>query len=295
MILNGVTEAVREPQLWCKLEMLSIFDDIEVMSLRENVILIEINNELFLQTLRHFDRSNSEELNIRLQRKDSLGMQGANLGSNRTASLALFYSATNAEAKTINHTFRIPVKIIKGADDMPYLKEPEINKVDLMIKLPNEFTSIYRRLQKFKVTSNNLLQIHGSEKDGGKLRFILEEAEKCKITMTWNYLLRFQRMNSSTSKLQPLNVPLFTAEHTANEQEETEGTTEISAQVLVKLRDWNLSARLASTCKNVVLLITNNQSCVLHCLLNDTDKIEIIYYIEAVKETNLVDDEAYLS
>ena len=83
---------------------------------------MEINIDLLVQTLKNFDKANSEGLNIRLQRTDTSGAKGTSTTTGRTASLALFYSNLNINANVVNHTFRIPVKILRDAQDM--LHEP---------------------------------------------------------------------------------------------------------------------------------------------------------------------------
>lgn len=65
------TSLNQEPQVWCKFKMLAIFNEIEIQSLRNDVVLLEINIELFLQTLKNFEKADSHDLSIRLQRKEA--------------------------------------------------------------------------------------------------------------------------------------------------------------------------------------------------------------------------------
>ena len=89
ILING--QAVKlEPQVWCKLPVSELFQSCEIQSVRDNTILMEINIDLLVQTLKNFDKANSEGLNIRLQRTDTSGAKGTSTTTGRTASLALF-------------------------------------------------------------------------------------------------------------------------------------------------------------------------------------------------------------
>lgn len=272
ILVNGSSIA-QEPQVWCKLRMQTIFSEIEIQSLRDNVIHLEINIELLLQTLRNFDKANSQDLSIRLQRKDGSGSSGGS----RTALLALYYSDTTLNGSTVNHTFRIPVKILKGDNGM--LQEPELPRVDLMMKLPNEFSSTYKRLDKFKKSlPGDLVTINASRRHGGYLGFVLQEEGKFKVTVKWNEKLEVQTppkgMDSDSLRAAALNDS-----HDVVDEDDTSEDKEIT----VKLRDWKMAAKIVSTCKTIIFLMCQNEACVIHCLLDDSDDVEMIYYISAVR------------
>lgn len=273
ILING-SSINQEPQVWCKLRMLTIFSEIEIQSLRDNVILLEINIELLLQTLRNFDKANSHDLSIRLQRKDS---SGAGSGGSRTASLALYYSDFTVNGSTINHTFRIPVKILKGSRDM--LQEPELPRVDLMIRLPNEFSSTYRRLDKFKKSlPGDLVTIKASRRHGGYLGFVLHEEGKFKVTIRWNDTLDVQKPQEGLDTDSLRAAALNDSKDEVDENDESE-----DKEITVRLTDWKMAAKIVSTCKTIIFLMCHNDACVIHCLLDDSDDVEMIYYIGGVK------------
>lgn len=286
ILING-SSLTQEPQVWCKLQISSIFDQIEIQSLRENTILLEINIEQLLQTLNNFNRANSDGLNIRLQKKDTNGGQGTNISNGRIASLALFYSNININSNSINHTFRIPVKILKNTDDILLLREPELEEVDLMMRLPKEFLSTYKRLEKFKKTSNNdLVNIKSSRRNGGFLGFVLEEYGKFKVTISWNDKLEVQKPTKNNFDGDSLRtVGLHT-----DDQNVDEDNLDEDKEILVRLKDWQMASRIVATCKTVIFLLTHNEACVLHCLLDDTDDVEIIYYINGVRAREFYDN-----
>lgn len=285
ILVNGAS-IVQEPQVWCKLRMLAIFSEIEIQSLRENVISLEINIDLFLQTLRNFDKANSQDLSIRLQRKEApAGPIGAsNSGGSRTASLALYYSDISINANTVNHTFRIPVKILKGSNDM--LREPELPRVDLMMRLPNEFAATYRRLDKFKRSvTGDLVTIKASRRNGGFLEFVLQEEGKFRVTISWNDKLYVQKPQEG-SVHESLRASLL------QRQESTidEGDDNEDKEITLKLKDWQLAARIVGTCKTIIFLISHKDSCAIHCLLDDSDDVEMIYYMNGVKIRDFLDE-----
>lgn len=271
ILING-SSITQEPQVWCKFKMLAIFSEIEIQSLRNDVILLEINIELFLQTLRNFDKANSHDLSIRLQRKES----GPGTGGSRTASLALYYSDVTVNANTVNHTFRIPVKILKGTHDE--LREPELPLVDLVMRLSNEFSSTYKRLDKFKNLAGDLVTVRASRRRGGFLGFVLQEEGKFKVTIAWNDKLDVQKPSKGLDSDSIRAQALQDQTDYVDEDDETE-----DKEITVKLKDWKMASKIVSTCKTIIFLLCHKEACVLHCLLDDTDDVEVIYYISGVK------------
>ncbi|EDK43697.1 conserved hypothetical protein [Lodderomyces elongisporus NRRL YB-4239] len=297
ILVNGGS-ANLEPQVWCKFPTARHFELMEIQSMRENTILMEINIDLLLQTLKNFDKANSEGLNIRLQRTDTTGEQGVATKSGRTASLALFYSNININSNVVNHTFRIPVKILREAQDL--LREPLHTDHGLIMRLPNEFVTMFKRLDKFKKTAfNDRVVIQASKRDGGLLRFVLEEDGKFKVTVAWNNKLEVHRpTNTDTdysvreSLYKNGNLHLLNTEngkeathHDYNDNYEEEEEDEDSlgeVEICVKLKDWQLASKIVGRCRTVLLYIAP-QKCSLHCLLDDTDDVELIYFINGVR------------
>ncbi|EEQ40422.1 Hus1-like family protein [Clavispora lusitaniae] len=280
--ING-TSITQEPQVWCKFRMSAIFSEIEIQSLRDNVISLEINIELFLQTLRNFDKANSHDLSIRLQKKDSGSTTSGGTGS-RTASLALYYSDISVNANTINHTFRIPVKILKGSSDLP--KEPELPRVDLMMRLTNDFSATYRRLEKFKrAIAGDLLTIRASRRNGGFLGFILQEEGKFRVTISWNDKLNVQKPRGELD-----NDSLRASLLQRDENDVDENDVEEDKEITLKLKDWQSAAKIVSTCKTIIFLICHKEACAIHCLLDDTDDVEVIYYMSGVRIRDFLED-----
>ena len=283
IILAEPLSATKEPQIWCKLNINSVFDQVEIQSLRDNVILLEANTDILLQTLRNFDKANSEGLYIRLQKKDGSKGQGSS-SSGRLASLALFYSTMNMNDNQINHTFRVPVRVLRKGDDEVVLKEPALKRVDMMIRLPKEFASIYKRLEKFKKTSNSeMIEIQCSKERGGFLGFVLEEEGKYKVTISWNEKLDIRVPQNSESDEESLRFINSSTNGSRNDDGDSQTAQNEYKGIVVKLRDWNLTSKIVATCKNVILLLVNNEACVLHCLLRESNDVEIMYYINGTR------------
>ena len=266
-----------EPQVWCKFSTSSLFESMEIQSMRDNTILMEINIDLLLQTLRNFDKANSEGLNIRLQRTDASGEQGTSTKNGRTASLALFYSNINVNSNVINHTFRIPVKILKEAQD--YFQEPSHTDVGLIVRLPSEFITIFKRLEKFKKTSfNDIVSIQASNRDVGSLQFVLEDDGKFKVTVSWKAKLEFHKpiaTDADTIRESLKNVDTLILENSDLVSPEV-------VNLSVKLKDWQLASKIVGRCKTVILCI-GHRNCSLHCLLDETEDVELVYFINGIR------------
>ncbi|EGW33084.1 uncharacterized protein SPAPADRAFT_137549 [Spathaspora passalidarum NRRL Y-27907] len=280
--VNGQSPS-SEPQVWCKFETSSLFDEMEIQSLNDNSILLEINVDLLLQTLRNFDKANSDGLFIRLQRKDATGAQGTNVSNGRTASLALFYSNINFNANVINHTFKIPVKILKNTQDMSRLQEPGHSNVGMIMRLPNEFVSMFKRLEKFRKASfNETVTIRASRKDRGFLGFVLEEEGKFKVTISWNGKLEVMSAAATNTDGDSLREAI-------NAHSSQVDSTDIDEmEITVKLKDWQQASKIVGTCHTVILLICE-RDCVLHCFLDDSDDADIVYYINGLRIRNPLD------
>ncbi|KAI5953687.1 MEC3 [Candida jiufengensis] len=236
----------------------------------------QINIDLLLQTLKNFDKANSEGLNIRLQRTETNGEAGAAAKTGRTASLALFYSNLNINSNVINHTFRIPVKILREAQDI--LHEPTHSDIGLIMRLPNEFISMFKRLDKFKKTQNDTVLIQASMNDG--LSFILEEEGKFKVTLSWNNKLEVHKPNNPDAE--SLRESLRNSQGMTNNTQDNNDAFPNELDSNVKLRDWQSASKLVGRCKTVILYIAERE-CSLHCLLDETEDVEMVYFINSVR------------
>ncbi|RLV95636.1 DNA damage checkpoint control protein MEC3 [Spathaspora sp. JA1] len=292
--INGISPN-QEPQVWCKFKTSSLFDEMEISSLNENTILLEINVDLLLQTLRNFDRANSDGLFIRLQRKDATGAQGTNISNGRTASLALFYSNVNINANVVNHTFKIPVKILKNNNsDMTRFQEPGHSNVGMIIRLPNEFVSMFKRLEKFRKgsSSNETVTIRASKKNQGFLGFVLEEEGKFKVTISWNGKLEIMSLPTEAATNDPDSlIEVINNAHHSQAQDNLrvrDSHNDDEVEITVKLKDWHQASKIVGTCHTVILLICE-RDCVLHCFLDDSDDADIVYYINGLRIRNHLD------
>lgn len=283
ILINDATTD-QEYEIWSKLKMSTIFDEVEIQSLRDDSVAIEINGEQLLQTLKHYEKAHSDGLHIRLQRH---GGEDQGNDKSRKASLALYYSAIETNSTTVNHTFKIPIRILKTNHEINSLQEPQLQVIDLIMALPNAFVSTYKRLDKFKRNSvNDSVTIKASRRNGGFLGFVLEEEGKYKVTIRWNDDLDIR-------KPPPSDSPSFTPD-SMRRQNETFATRDNDNDVdefddnedkliTVKLKDWKMASRIVAHCKSVILLLADNEACVMHCLLDDTDDVEIIYSIKAIR------------
>lgn len=284
LVLTNEGSITQEPQIYCKFKTASLFNQIQIESLKDDTILLEINAELLLQALRQYDKANADGLNIRLQKKDS---ESISFDNGRAASLALFYSHVNSNSNTVNNTFKIPVNILKTSVDV---NGPDLSRIDLFTYLPNEFVTTYKRLDKFrKSTTNENLSIKCSRRNGGFLGFLLEEEGKYRVTISWNEGLDVRK--PSQYGLQTMDLvflDLFVSrpdDETVDNNDTTEDKT-----ITVKLKDWKLASKIVANCKTVVFLMSQDEACVLHCLLDDSNDVEILYYINALRVRTIIEE-----
>ncbi|CAI5757724.1 unnamed protein product [Candida verbasci] len=267
----------QEPQIWIKFPADSLFESIEVQSLRENTISMELNIDLLLQTLKNFKKANSEGLNIRLQRTDTSGQQGVNSKNGRTASLALFYSNMNINSNTLNHTFRIPVKILRENQNL--LQEPYHSQNSLIMRLPREFVTMFKRLEKFKKASgNDIVTIRASRTGNGFLGFILQEENKFRVTISWNNRLEVHK--STNNEPESVRETLKNINSSQMESSEEESVDEV--QLTLKLNHWQQASKIVGGCEIVILYINDNE-CSFHCLFDDTGEVEILYFVNGIR------------
>ncbi|RCK54415.1 DNA damage checkpoint control protein MEC3 [Candida viswanathii] len=280
ILVNGQTISL-EPQVWCKVKMSSLFESIIIESKQGSAVLIELNVDLLLQTLRNFDKANSEGLNLKLQRTETSGKPGVNTKVGRTASLALYYSNLNINANVINHTFKIPAKIVK--DPINVLHEPQRPHLGFFFKMPHEFVTMFKRLEKFKKTpSGDLVTIKASKLNKAYLGFILEEEGKYKVTLSWNGTIEVAEKFVSDSQSSEDAVHELRSQ--ADEDYYHLGNTVEQAAFKVKLKDWQLASKIVGRCKDVVLDIGPND-CSLHCDLDGTGDVEIAYFINGYRSS----------
>lgn len=275
-----------------------IFDVYEVESARNNVIAMEINIDLLYNVLKNFERANSEGLHIRLQRKLANDIHVSNDANNsnnskgqnkRLASLAITYNELINSTTQINHSFKIPIRLLKKESDERII-EPELSSVDLLLKLPENISSLFRRIDRFKNAKN--LTICGDKV--GDLSLILNE-DDMKVILSWNEKLLVQRQQQQQQPQQVLDTSgsLSNGNNTtptsidANSHAGTgdNNTTEEINEIIsvdVKLKDWKFGAKCCELCSNVVLILSHPYAVVLHCYLDDTDDVEIIYYINGI-------------
>lgn len=142
--------------------MSSIFDKINIISKNDNIIYLETNLDLLLSCLKSFEKANSPEFRIILQR-----------GQNRLASLSFTYSTPSVSNQT-----RIPVRILKS--DIAI--EPFPKNVKIIVNLPPNFQFLYKRMDKFKKIK--ILNIIANVLSG--LDFVLEDDNRFKVTLHWN-------------------------------------------------------------------------------------------------------------
>lgn len=281
IISVDTTSIALEPQLWCNVKMLAVFSEVYVQSIRDNVISLELNTDLLLQALRNFEKASSHELSIRLQRKDLAG-EKSNL---RNASLALGYADSLASVGVVSHLFQIPVKILKGGHEISVLKEPELRDVDLLVRLPSEFHTTFKRLDKFKKLPGDLVTIMASRRKGGYMAFVLEELGKYKVTLAWNKKLETRKPQVAHLDSDAIREAIL-RDGPGDVDEENSSEDK---RIAVRLKDWRAAAKVMAGCHTVVFALRHREACALHCLLDDSDDVQITYYVSGLQAHHELD------
>lgn len=240
-----ISAELNQPQVWCKLST-DIFDVYEVEALRDNTISLELNVEQLLQVLKQYEKSNADELAIRLQKKTEPN------SSKRSASIGLYFvdSVSLVSTSPVHHSYSIPVRLLKRDIDAK-IKEPELSNVDVIMKLPSDINLLFKRIERYK--SSELLRVIGT--NHGSLSLNINDQKGMNLTISWN---------------QELEVP------------QNDTTEEMRHEILVKLKDWKLGTRICDVCKTMVLIISKDEALVLHCYLDEEETCEIIYFINQV-------------
>lgn len=241
--------ALNEPQIWCKLDA-SLFEVYQVESLRDNIISLEINVASFFQVLRNFEKAESGELSIRLQRKSADG-------SSSGACLGIYYTEQISMASSVSHSFHLPIRFLKKEND-ERINEPELSKVNVLMKLEKDLTVLFKRIERFR--HSEYMTVTASQ--DGSLQLAIRENDR-KLVLKWKEKLQVQDASSSQASLGE------------------------SASINVKIRDWKPGSRLCEVCSNVVLIVAENEASVFHSFLDEGEKCEIVYYINAVNDNNL--------
>lgn len=215
------------------------------------MISFEINVDQLYQVLRQYERSNAEQLAIRLQKKE-------NQTGKRVASLALFFNDSTGTSSTVSHTFSIVVRLLRKENDEKIV-EPELTNVDVMMKLPEDINALFKRVERYK--NANFITVKGTRQ--GVLSLNLQKEDNLNIMLTWNDHLKVQSEITEGDRSQ-------------EDPEEYE--------IMVRSKDWKLGSRICEVCKNVVLIISRDEALVFHCFLDESEVCQIIYFVNAVKQ-----------
>lgn len=245
--LHIISASKNEPQIWAKIPK-ETFELYEVESIRDNIISLELNIEQLYQVLRNFEKSNSDQLAIRLQKTTN------DHGKDYTR-LALFFHDSLSASSTINHTFSIPVKLLRKDKD-ERLCEPEFTAIDLLMKLPTDIQFLFKRIERYK--SLNLINIIGTV--NGQLSVKIEKGVDSNVEIIWNELLQVNELPSSS-------------EHTQD-----------TFNAKVKLKYWNIASKFIEISKSILLIICQDEAVILQSFIDDSESCEIIYVINGIKD-----------
>lgn len=236
------------------------------------------------------------------------------------------YGAKSANNKTVFHSFRIPVKLLFKAQDAR-IQEPMINYAELMMyRLPPSsgefgagFSNFVRRVERY--TSVRHIKLSGSKRENetgnedAELKIIVNELD-WHLEICWNGPLDSVMQQAVPSQTE--HEPAQAADDDSRIEDSTVIQTnpqdvdvellDVSAmveraeqeslsvnEVFMRCKDWKVCHRLYGAFEEVVLAISHDESCVLHCSLDrgesddgeeagaSKERGQIIYYIARSK------------
>lgn len=228
--------------------------------------------------------------------------------------------------KTVLHSFRIPVRLLFKAQDAR-IQEPMINYSNLMMyKLPPYsgefgagFYNFIRRVDRY--TNVRHIRLSGSRRDSdagsddSQLKIIVNELD-WHLEVCWNGPLDAVIQQAIPNEVE--EAPPQQQEDDSMRVEDSEGNrtgdgvdvelVDVSAmveraerenssvnEVFMRCKDWKVCNKLYGAFEEVVLAISHNESCVLHCSLDrgsheddgtpdqPKERGQIIYYIARSK------------
>lgn len=179
-------------QIWCTIPK-DVFDTYVVNSIREDSrIAMECPCETIFGVLRKFEKSNGEELTIKLIRlvgMDSDDVSSVQSNDNTLCGLSFSFQDQKDE-RNIYHNIKVGVKLLyKTQDDK--IVEPTVNYVGiLMLQLPSSigewghgFASWFKRIDRYG--NLNMLKIHGERiGEKGSLKVVVDEFD-WKLDISW--------------------------------------------------------------------------------------------------------------
>jgi len=259
-----ISSAINEPQVWTKIDE-SVFQIYEVESSRHNTIVFEINIEPLYQVLKNYEKSIvTSNLSIRLQRQSPTEAENHTPRNKTAASLAIFYTEQISMNSTVNHSFNIPVRLLRASSD-EQIQEPTIDDMKIAMKLPNTMIPLFRRIERYKTAE--MITVIGNKL--GRLKLVIDEGER-KVEMQWK---------------NQLEISLADDVETNENEERIEGSVASEDLSLIKpmalrmkLRYWNIGCRLIELC-DAMSMIMHDTGCILHCYIDQEQKCDITFYL----------------
>lgn len=269
--LTIISSALNEPQVWTKLDE-SIFQMFEVESARDNVIPFEINIDPLYEVLKNYEKSTvTSNLSIRLQRKPPT--EESNGARNKAAaSLALFYTEQVSMSSVVNHSFNIPVRLLRMESDQR-IQEPSIDTMSMAMKLPAKLGPLFKRIERYKMSES--IKIIGNRL--GQLQFVIDEGER-RVEIQWKEPLEVSMGDELTQDSVSGHGTPATSSGASAPRSSSRGEDLTPIVLKTKLRYWKIGCRLIELCEAMSLII-HSSGCILHCYIDPEQKCDITYYM----------------
>ncbi|CDK26752.1 unnamed protein product [Kuraishia capsulata CBS 1993] len=211
---------------------------------------MEINIDPLYQILRAYQRTNSHNLLFHLQKKTANKIGTYITNSKSAAFLSVFYDQQISMTSSVQHTFRIPIRLLKKDSD-DRIQEPRSGDPALLLRLSKNITYLYKRIDRYKKAKHITLTVT----KGGELSINIDH-ELRDVSMVWK---------------KPLPIPAHSFDDVSSD----------SISLTLKLRDWKKGAKIAELSKTLMMMFLENQALVLHAFMDDEKKSEVLFYAGA--------------
>ncbi len=246
-----------EPQIWCVIKTDSVFDNYTLES-RRGAITIEVNLDNLVSILKFFEKSNSNELFMQLTRPDS------------TYRLNIHYMEQQANGSSRGSRFRVPVGMISKETDQT-IKEPGLLDADMIIKLPENISSLFKRVERYKSTDLIMLTTSSS----GKISLTMEN-ESRQVTIS----LRMKLQVETVTEKDVDSDATVESDEEMNKTDKNDG--EKITSVVIRTKDWRYAMKLCENTKQAIAIITDQRMLVLHCFIDDQKAGQIACCIKTI-------------
>lgn len=256
------------PIIWNTIEG-STFKRFDVIS-KDNYIGLELNAEPLFQILKKYEKSPvTSELILKLHRSEETygnnsldNTNSVNSNKRRMVYLAVSYNEDISCTTEINHSFNIPVNLLRNRF-LDKIQMPSVNNIKLILDLNLSLVPLFERVDRYKaidiikIITNRLGEIKIELQDEGK-----------KMSIKWKGFLETclpEDVDTQNSN-----------EHREQNNQDLNMIRDIT--IKVKSKWWNYVSKLIEMCETLQMHV-HEDGCVFSCHVEDEQNCTILYFL----------------